>query len=172
MGGTIALESQQGEGTAVTVSFELDASSVAEPDALGTEMYYFGNISVKGKRVLLVEDNEINMEIARIQLESFGLVVETAEDGMAALEKFINSPPGHYHLIVMDIMMPRMDGLEATRRIRKSGREDATTISIVAMTANAFAEDIHKSKESGMNYHLSKPFDKEQLKAILVKVFQ
>ena len=172
MGGTIALESQQGEGTAVTVSFELDASSVAEPDALGTEMYYFGNISVKGKRVLLVEDNEINMEIARIQLESFGLVVETAEDGMEALEKFINSPPGHYHLIVMDIMMPRMDGLEATRRIRKSGREDAATIPIVAMTANAFAEDIHKSKESGMNYHLSKPFDKEQLKSILVKVFQ
>ena len=76
------------------------------------------------------------------------------------------------YLIVMDIMMPRMDGLEATRRIRKSGREDAATIPIVAMTANAFAEDIHKSKESGMNYHLSKPFDKEQLKSILVKVFQ
>ena len=112
-----------------------------------------------GKRVLLVEDNEINREIAQMILEQGGLQVDTAVDGQAALLAYVGHECGYYAAVLMDVRMPVMDGLEATRRIRASQKEDAATIPILAMTANAFEEDIKKSLAAGMNDHLTKPID-------------
>lgn len=116
-----------------------------------------------GKRILLVEDNQLNREIAVELLRTTGAEVECAEDGMEAVKLFSQSLTDHYDLILMDIQMPRMNGLEATRQIRKLGRSDASSIPIFAMTANAFAEDEQKSKAAGMNAHLSKPLDVKNL---------
>ncbi len=126
-----------------------------------------GEIDYSGYRVLLVEDNELNQEIAMELLEMTGVQVETAGDGLQAAEKFEASPPGYYDLIFMDIQMPVMDGYQATRRIRQLAREDAKTVWIVAMTANAFVEDMRLSQEAGMNEHLSKPVDIDRLNEIL-----
>lgn len=119
------------------------------------------------KRVLLVEDIELNREIACEILGMTGIVTEEAEDGRIALDKFSASETGYYNLILMDVQMPVMNGYEATRSIRALEREDAKTVPIVAMTANAFAEDVQEAKRSGMNEHLAKPFDLEKLMAVL-----
>lgn len=116
---------------------------------------------------LLVEDNELNQEIAVELLSLTGIQVETADNGARALELFAASPEGHFDIIFMDIQMPVMDGYEATRRIRALQRQDAKNVWIVAMTANAFVEDIRLSREAGMNEHCSKPVDPERLKEIL-----
>lgn len=113
----------------------------------------------RGERVLLVEDNDINLEIAVTLLESRNLRVETARDGLEAVEMFERSDPGRYLAILMDIQMPVLDGLEATRRIRALAKPDAGTVPIIAMSANAFDEDVEKSLEAGMNGHISKPID-------------
>ena len=118
-------------------------------------------------RVLLVEDNELNLEIAMELLGFTGVQVETAGDGAQALEKFQQSPEGYYDLILMDVQMPVMDGYEATRRIRKLPRADAQNVWIVAMTANAFMEDVRRSRDAGMNEHISKPVDVDRLFEIL-----
>ena len=120
-----------------------------------------------GSRVLLVEDNELNLEIAMELLGFTGVQVETAGDGTQALEKFQQSPEGYYDLIFMDVQMPVMDGYEATRRIRQLARADAQSVWIVAMTANAFVEDVRRSKDAGMNEHVSKPVDLDSLFEIL-----
>ena len=112
-----------------------------------------------GKRVLLVEDNDLNREIAEEILSQKGVSVEAAENGKKALEKFRSMPEFHYDLVFMDLQMPVMDGLEATRQIRNLARKDARTVPIVAMTANAFTEDVEATKEAGMNAHLAKPLD-------------
>ena len=112
-----------------------------------------------GKRVLVVEDNEMNREIAISLLEMHGFVVETAVNGKLAVDAFLSHPAGHYDAILMDVRMPVMDGLEATKNIRVSGKEDARSVPIIAMTANAFDEDTRQSIASGMNGHLSKPVD-------------
>lgn len=112
-----------------------------------------------GMRILLVEDNELNREIAVELIGATGATVDTAEDGRKALEAFKASVPGTYHLILMDIQMPVMDGYEATRAIRALNRPDASTVTIAAMTANAFVEDIKKTRDAGMDEHLSKPMD-------------
>ena len=112
-----------------------------------------------GRRILLVEDNEFNREVAKEFLEMAGAAVECAEDGREALEKFTSSKPGHYALILMDVQMPVMSGYEATRSIRASDHADAETIHILAMTANAFSEDIAAAVAAGMNGHLAKPID-------------
>ena len=129
------------------------------------------NADFHGKRILLVEDNQLNREIAVELLRITGAEVECAEDGVEALKLFSHSPTDYYDLILMDIQMPRMDGLEATRQIRGLGRSDAGSVPIFAMTANAFAEDEQKSKAAGMNAHLSKPLDVKilyaQMKAFL-----
>lgn len=129
------------------------------------------NADFHGKRILLVEDNQLNREIAVELLRITGAEVECAEDGVEALKLFSQSPTDYYDLILMDIQMPRMDGLEATRQIRGLGRSDAGSVPIFAMTANAFAEDEQKSKAAGMNAHLSKPLDVKilyaQMKAFL-----
>ncbi len=120
-----------------------------------------------GERILLVEDNDINLEIAQTLLESRNLRVDVARDGLEVLERFKNSEPGTYLAILMDIQMPVMDGLEATRRIRMLNTEEARTIPIIAMSANAFEDDMEKSLESGMNGHISKPIDIPSLFSVL-----
>lgn len=122
--------------------------------------------------ILLVEDNELNQEIAVELLSMTGAQVEVADDGKQAVEKFENSPEGYYHLIFMDIHMPVMDGYEATRRIRRTARADAGKVWIVAMTADAFVEDIRRAKEAGMNEHISKPVEQSRLQDILYRQLQ
>ena len=126
----------------------------------------------RGKRVLVVEDNEINLEIAREFVSTTGAAVEAARNGQEAVERFAASPPGHFDVILMDVQMPVMDGYEATRRIRALSRPDAASVPILAMTANAFAEDIARSAANGMNGHISKPVDLEALYAALEGIFQ
>ena len=123
-------------------------------------------------RILLVEDNELNQEIAVELLSMTGARVEVADDGKQAVEKFKNSPVGYYHLIFMDIQMPVMNGYEATRQIRRMERADAGKTWIVAMTADAFVEDIRQAKEAGMNEHISKPVEPGRLQDILYRQFQ
>lgn len=120
-----------------------------------------------GKRVLLVEDNELNVEIARCLLEMKNFEVETAENGLIALNKFLQTPVGYYDAILMDIRMPVMDGLSAAKNIRMLDKSDSQTVPIIAMTANAFEEDIRKSRLAGMNAHLAKPIDTEQMYGVL-----
>ncbi len=120
-------------------------------------------VKLNGKRILLVEDNELNREIAEEIIGETGVTVESAENGREALEKFEEAGENHYDMILMDIQMPVMNGYEATEAIRRLPRRDAAKIPIIAMTANAFAEDIQRSKNAGMNEHLTKPLDIEQL---------
>ena len=112
-----------------------------------------------GKRFLLVEDNALNREIAMEMLESAGAVVESACDGAEGVAKFAEEPAGYYDLLLMDVQMPVMNGYEATQKIRASAKTDARTVPIVAMTADAFAEDIIEAKKAGMNSHLAKPLN-------------
>lgn len=153
MGGTIALESQEGVGSrfSLTVPFTIDhASQEAETTSQSP-------VSLAGLHVLLAEDNELNREIAVFLLEKEGMEITSCENGVEAVKAFRESPLGYYDLILMDIMMPVMDGYEASRQIRSLPRRDAAVIPIFAMTANAFQDDIEKSHKSGMNEHLTKP---------------
>ena len=161
MGGTIEINSAPGEGTAVKIML---AFSEAEQQELYEKPHkeLIGS-DLPGIRILLAEDNELNMEIAVSMLEEKGAVVTWASNGQEAVEYFEQAPPGTYDMILMDVMMPVLDGLEATRRIRAMKRPDAQSIPVFAMTANAFEEDIEKSKAAGMNEHLSKPLDYEML---------
>ncbi len=124
----------------------------------------FQNTNFSGNRILLVEDNEINREIAEEVIGNFGVTVETAVDGQQAVNRFLKKGAGYYDLIFMDVQMPIMNGYEATQAIRKSGQTDADHIPIVAMTANAFAEDVMASKKAGMSEHITKPLDFDQLR--------
>lgn len=129
----------------------------------------FTKVKLDGKRILLVEDNELNREIAEEIISETGVIVECAQNGLEALEKFEKANENYYNMILMDIQMPIMNGYEATQAIRKLSRKDATEIPIIAMTANAFAEDIQRSKNAGMNEHLTKPLDIKQLIKCLEK---
>lgn len=168
MGGEIGLDSQVGKGSDFFFTLPLpegETQQAAEPLLpLGEEELF------RGKRVLLVEDNVMNMEIAQGILEMKGFVVEQAWNGAEAVERFGASLPGWYDLILMDIQMPVMDGLQATKAIRKMPRPDAARVPIVAMTANAFDEDMRKSVESGMNGHLAKPVEMKTFSLTLRRV--
>ena len=156
MGGLIILDSQEGKGSDFHFSVTLPqghASQEVAPARMAEESTF------AGRRVLLVEDNALNAEIAQTILEMKGFLVDLASNGKEAVDQFEKKAPGTYDLILMDIRMPVMDGLEATKRIRRLNREDAAVIPIIAMTANAFDEDTKKSVESGMNGHLAKPID-------------
>ena len=120
-------------------------------------------------QVLVVDDNELNVEIAKCMLENNGMKVTCAADGQEAVELFEKSEPGYYGAIFMDVMMPRMDGLEATKTIRNMKRSDAWNVPIIAISANAFIEDILNSKQAGMNAHLAKPLDVNKLLEALKK---
>jgi signal transduction histidine kinase/ActR/RegA family two-component response regulator len=164
MKGSIRCESEPGKGTSfyVTLPFKLDeqaGQAQEKSGAAGEEDY-----DLTGVSVLLVEDNELNMEIAEFLLEDEGASVTEAWDGREAVEVFEKSMPGQIQVILMDIMMPVMDGKEAARAIRKLDRKDASTVPIIAMTANAFEEDADESIKAGMNAHLSKPIDVMKLK--------
>lgn len=166
MGSAIRLESQVGEGS--TFSFDIPMELGKDEHEEVTD----DNISFEGRRILVVEDNELNSEIATVLLEERGFEVECVFNGLEAVEKIKNTPPDTYDVILMDIMMPVMDGLEATRTIRAMDREDCRTIPIIAMSANAFDDDLKKSVECGMNGHLSKPVEVDKLYRTLDKVIK
>ena len=166
IGGTIGVESKQGVGTTYTITlpFAIDNTEAAEPEQQHTDLTV-----LQGRRLLLAEDNALNMEIMEFLLNDVGIKVTRAADGQQAVEAFAASPVGGFDAILMDVMMPVRDGHEATRAIRAMDRPDAKTIPIFAMTANAFAEDRLKALESGMNEHLPKPIDPDTLYRLLVK---
>lgn len=151
---------------------EIKEKEIEEETQEGIEEIQEEIVDFTGKRVLIVEDNSINMEIAQTLLEMKGFIVENAWNGLEAVECFCNHPIRYYDVILMDIRMPVMDGLEATKQIRKLDREDAKEIAIVAMTANAFDEDTKKSIESGMDGHLAKPINLDEFFAMLEKVLK
>ena len=135
---------------------------ITEPPA-ETDEEANGTADVSGKRILIAEDDELNAEIACTLIGAEGIITDTAENGEIAAKKFEASEEGYYDAILMDIRMPVMDGIEATKRIRGSDRPDAAKIPIIAMTANAFDEDMKKSVECGMNGHLTKPIDMKKV---------
>lgn len=155
MNGTIEIESEPGEGTEVKVTFEF--SKIVQNDDCVQMKNPRSDIDLSGVHVLLVEDNVLNREIAQEMLEGKGAKITWAANGKEAVECFASKPERTFAIILMDIMMPVMDGLEATRQIRAMKRKDAADIPIIALTANAFSEDVQKSKEAGMNEHMSKP---------------
>ena len=157
--GTICLESKKGVGTTATVRIPF---KIGTPDDIKVVRDY-KTISLQGLRVLLVEDNDLNMEIARFILEDQGMIVEGAVNGQEAVELFERSEPGYYSVILMDIMMPVLNGLDATRKIRTLKRTDAETIPVIAMSANAFSDDMIRSRLAGMNAHLAKPLDRKKI---------
>lgn len=163
MGSRIKLESTPGLGS--TFSFELKLAVSLMQNSVKKEKKE--NVSLEGKHVLVVEDNELNSEIICTILCDRKMIVDCAFDGVQAVDMIRNSEPWRYDIIFMDIMMPNMDGLEATRTIRNIEREDCRTIPIVAMSANAFEEDVKKSIASGMNAHLSKPLDISKLMDVM-----
>ena len=165
MGGTILVDSKKNEGSTFTVEFPLELteeSKVKKQDIPAAKM------DLAGVKILMAEDNELNAEIAMVQLEEVGIQVTRASDGKEAVKIFAENPPGTFDLILMDVMMPEMNGYEATEAIRSMhNRPDDSNIPIIAMTANAFVEDVQASIDAGMNGHIAKPIDiDEVLKAI------
>ena len=165
MGGTIEISSEVGAGSTFNVQIPLDIDKNPRARECTDEQTY--SRSLTGMSVLLAEDNELNAEIAQALLESEGIVVTRAADGNEAVKLYVSHPAGSFDAILMDIMMPGMDGYEATRAIRLSEKADATDIPIIALTANAFVEDAKAAHDAGMNAHLSKPLDFNKLKNIL-----
>ena len=164
MGGTITFKSKEGVGTIflIRVPFKIDLRADKRE-----KQKDISEKSLKGLHILLVEDNELNMEIAELMFRNKGAVVTKAWNGQEAVEIFKKSRPGEIDVILMDIMMPVMNGYEATKIIRSMGREDAKVIPIIAMTANAFTEDRLKAKEAGMNEHIAKPVDANKLVKVI-----
>lgn len=168
MQGSINVESELGKGTTFTVilPFDINKNPIIPQQKKDIDK------NVKGMRILLVEDNELNREIAQALLEEAGAETVMAADGRQAVNIFQDSQVGYFDAILMDIMMPVLDGLEATKEIRNLNRKDAATVPIIAMTANAFAEDAKKSADAGMNEHLTKPLDSDKLLETLAKYRQ
>ena len=167
MGGTITFESEEGVGTTfvIRVPFRIDTD---RSDRVETREKQ--EASIRGMHILLAEDNELNMEIAEFMLQNEGAVVTKAWNGQEAVELFKKSRSGEFDVILMDIMMPVMNGYEATKMIRALDREDAKEVPIIAMTANAFTEDRIRAKEAGMDEHVAKPVDGELLVKVIHKL--
>ena len=167
MGGTVTFESEKGVGTTfvIQVPFKIDLDADKREEQTDAS-----EKSIKGLHILLAEDNELNMEITEFVLQNEGADLTKAWDGQEAVELFRNSEPGEFDVILMDIMMPVMDGYEAAKMIRFLDREDAKEIPIIAMTANAFTEDRIKAKEAGMDEHIAKPVDMELLIKVIHKL--
>lgn len=158
MGGIIKLESKKGVGTTaiIKVPFEL-----GDTDTVGS--IYYENVPTKGVHALLADDNELNIEIAKFFLEDNGMEVTCAYDGKEAVDIFEKSEDGYFGVIYMDILMPNMNGLDATREIRALNRKDAKKVPIIAVSANTFSDDVFESRKAGMNKHLGKPLDEEKM---------
>lgn len=169
MGGTMSFTSALGQGTTFTICLPFEKCKRSEiPQAVHVDAG--DDDALQGLRVLLVEDNDLNAEIAQFTLDRAGAVVTHAKDGESAVETFAASEPYEYDVVLMDIMMPGIDGLEATRQIRALDREDAATTPIIAVSANAFADDRRLSREAGMNAHLSKPVSSQDLVEALAHI--
>ena len=169
MGGSIQVESRQGIGTKFTIDLSFDIALKEEVYGSEDTIESSAIHTIKGKRILLVEDNELNAEIAKTVLEDVGALITRAENGQQALELFKEKPAGTFDVILMDLMMPVMDGYTATRKIRELERSDAKTVPIIAMTANAFEEDKKMALASGMNDHVAKPIDMNVLLPTIMK---
>ncbi|MDD5900104.1 MAG: ATP-binding protein [Lachnospiraceae bacterium] len=167
MNGTISVKSKKGEGSAFVVEFPVELTDESNVQTQDTTI---AGVNMKGIRVLLAEDNDLNAEIAMVQLEELGMTVTRVSDGKEAVKLFCNSVPNTFDVILMDIMMPEMNGYEATRVIRSlQGHPEAHTIPIIALTANAFAEDVQESLDVGMNGHLSKPIVMEEVVKMIAR---
>ena len=166
MGGTISMESQEDVGTTFTVTLPLKI----DPNPQAQVKKPQEKLNLTGKTALLVEDNDINLEISQMLLNALGLTVQTARNGQEAVDAFKNSKEGTFQYIFMDIMMPVMNGLEATKTIRALNRPDAKSTPIIAMTANAFREDIQQCLNAGMNAHVAKPVDEGKLEEAVREV--
>ena len=169
MGGTITFESKEGVGTTFVIRVPFKINVYADKRE---EQKDVSEKSIKGLHILLAEDNELNMEIAEFMLQNEGADVTKAWNGQEAVEVFKKSEPGEFDVILMDIMMPVMNGYEATKMIRSLDREDAKAIPIIAMTANAFTEDRLRAKEAGMNEHIAKPVDVRLLVKVICKLVE
>lgn len=166
MNGNMEVKSQKSKGTAVAVTIPITLSSeeTTEPDN--------DNIverELVGKHILVTDDNELNREIAVELISSLGIIVETATDGADAIRQLSEHAPDYYDLILMDVQMPVMDGYEATKTIRSMKCQQLSEIPIIAMTANAYSQDMNRTKEAGMNAHLCKPIDLKTLTKLMYK---
>lgn len=170
LGGTIDVQSEKGCGTTISVTipmkWDTETETTAEKDSAGLR------VNLEGMKVLLVEDNEMNREIAEEILFENGMLIETAADGDIAVDMVRNATPGQYDLILMDVQMPRMNGYEATRAIRALEDSEKASLPIIAMTANAFEEDRMNAMAAGMNEHLAKPIDIAKLMNTLVRFYK
>ena len=165
MGGTISVKSRLGEGTEFIVEIYTPRGEIEEKDVKEKT----SRDDLNGVKIMLVEDNEINIYVAQIILERAGCFIRTARNGKEAVDEFMQAPPGYFDAILMDVRMPVMDGIEATKAIRSSGRPDEKTVPIIAMTADAFEEEQKKTLGAGMDHHLSKPIDPELLYSVLAQ---
>ena len=167
MGGTIEVESKTGVGTKFTcvLTFAIDQGYKKRK-----KQNVVTAVDLNGKRVLAAEDNTLNGEILCYMLQNQGMELDLMVNGEQAVEMFAASEPGTYDMILMDIMMPVMDGYTASKKIRSLPRPDAKTIPIIALTANAFAEDIEKSAQAGMDAHITKPIDMEKLRTCMMEL--
>lgn len=166
-GGTITVDTRKGSGSTFTVMLpiKLDPGAAAAPAPQDFPA------SIEGARILLAEDNEINLMVAQSLLEERGAVVTAARDGRQAVDAFAASEPGSFDIILMDLMMPVMDGYEATHAIRTMDRPDAASVPIFAMTANAFVDDIEHCLNVGMNEHIAKPIDLDRMVQVIAKYY-
>ena len=165
MGGDIKVESEYGTGSRFTLTFSME--KCMEPGKKYTSSAEDAYENFEGMRILLAEDNEMNQQIASEMLELLGVQVDIASDGQQAVDKVLGNPPFYYDLVFMDIQMPVMDGYEAARQIRSSGKEAIQELPIIALTADAFSEDVKKAKMAGMSDHLAKPISIDNLKSML-----
>ncbi|MFQ7551068.1 MAG: response regulator [Blautia marasmi] len=173
MHGTIDVDSQKGVGSVfrIILPFPEEHNTVEDSTLAAEDKQGSADLSamLKGKRVLITEDNELNLEITEQFLEIMGVVSDSAHDGAEAVDIFSSSSPGSFDAILMDIQMPRMNGYEATKAIRSLPRKDACSVPIIAITANAFKEDMEKALSCGMDDHIAKPVDLNKLQDILIK---
>ena len=165
-GGTVAVTSKLGQGTAFSVVLPAKVAKLTATSATGTAV----QADLRGRRLLLAEDNKINAEIATKLLQKQGMTVDWVEDGTLVLQKFESAPENYYDAVLLDIRMPKMDGLSTARYLRAMNRKDVVQVPIVALTANAFDEDIRRSLEAGMNAHLAKPLNPQELYQTLAEL--
>ena len=161
MGGTISVESKKNEGSTFTIEIPFELTDESEVRKQGIPA---SKADLTGVKILMAEDNELNAEIAMVQLEEAGIQVTRASDGKEVVKIFAENPPGTFDIILMAVMMPEMNGYDATKAIRSmNNRHDDINIPIIAMTANAFAEDVQASLDAGMNGHIAKPINIDEL---------